>query len=357
MNHLINILGSMSLIMMVGCRPAQMDPPFNFSHHREDAKVDTLQFLPEHPLNTMGVPTLWKKTTGKFIDGKRVVIAVVGTGIDYRIPDLRDALWINVGEFDEGKRSDKRDNDKNGTRDDVIGYDFYSGDPWPYDRHGHDTFTASLIAATARHNVSVVGVAPNASLLIARYISSDGEGSGFDAVAALEYAIINKAQVIYFNWPQGGFSLEETQIVLQTLQEVAAKNVLVVLPAGNGKNLDIPRFVREAAKLPNVLVVSGTDQNGKLTPWTNRGKNLAALAAPSVGAVGYFPGGEVSSGLQTTSVAAAYVAGAAGLLFTLPHYAQAEKVKRALLQQANRSKAEAELDVLAGGILYLAKIE
>ena len=85
-------------------------------------------------------------------------------------------------------------------KDDIIGYDFYSGDGLPYDWHGHDTFTASLIASTAKNYqaAGVVGVAPNAELMIVRYISPDGDIDSMtgpiDAAASIEYAVTNGAR-------------------------------------------------------------------------------------------------------------------------------------------------------------------
>jgi len=353
-SKLKTLLVLMAGLTLVACRPAKKDPPLNYDHVREDAKVDTLQLDAGNPLHTIGAPALWKKSTGKSADGNRVIIGVVGTGIDYKISDLRDSLWMNLGEMGTKKSQNDYDDDGNGVKDDVIGYDFYSGDALPYDWHGHDTFTSSLMGATARSNREIVGVAPNASLLIARYLGPDGRGSGMDGVAALEYAIANGSSIIYFNWPQGGFPQAETGLIIDTIKEAAEKNILVVIPAGNSGNQAVPALITEATKLENVIIVSGLNENGRLSMTTNHGKRIAHIAAPSEGAVGYLPGGTVTRDIKTSSVAAAYVAGAAALISTLPEYGSVEMIKKALMEKVATPRV-GTLDVLAQGALSLDK--
>lgn len=349
-------LGIILMSTMIACRPGQKDPPLEFDHNRLDSKIDDIRIDAENPLAKIGVPELWKKTTGKYSDGSRVRIAVVGTGVDYTNPDLRDAIWTNLGELSEANRANGIDDDNNGFIDDVVGYDFFSGDSFPYDWNGHDTFAASVIAATARSNSAVVGVAPNAEILIARYIGPDGRGSGLDAVQALKYSIANNAKIIYFNWPQGGFRAGESELILESMQEAGAKNILVVTPAGNSGNQAVPLFIKEAAKLTNVVVVAGLDRDGKIRSTSNSGRALALTAAPMVGAIGFMPGNVVRKDLQSTSVAAAYVAGAAALLATLPQMGSVTKIRKALLSATVSAKGIEPADVLSTGGLHLGSM-
>lgn len=341
----------------IACKPAPKDPPININFNRQDTKVDALAPATIAGAGQIGATALWKKTTGKAVDGTRVRIAIIGTGIDYNIPDLREALWINGGENGDKKWNNNIDDDDNGYEDDIIGYDFYSGDAYPYDWHGHDTFTASIIAATGHANPKLVGVAPNAELMILRYLGSDGgvsrDNLGFDATLAFEYAIKNGARVIYFNWPSGGFNKLIVPLLMAKLKEAEAKNIVVVIPAGNSANQNVPAFIRDAAKLKNTLVVAGVGIDGNLSKSTNSGRLVANIAAP-VEAHGYYPGGEDSRDLRTSSVAAAYVAGAAALLVSLPNYASAAKVKDALMFSAEKKKDGELLDVLAEGSLNVA---
>jgi subtilisin family serine protease len=338
----------------LACKPAPKDPPFDMGFVRQDAKVSFVMGPALKGPQSIGANELWKKTTGKMTDGSRVRVAIIGTGIDYTIPDLREALWINSGEVGDHKWDNSNDDDENGFADDIMGYDFYSGDPYPFDWHGHDTYIASIIAATGRTNPKVVGIAPNAELMILRYLGSDGGMSrdtiGFDGAMAFEYAIDNGAKVIYFNWPAGGFTKMQSALLLEQIKEAESRNIVVVIPAGNSANQDVPFFLREATKLKNTLVVAGLDQGGKLSKTSNSGRTLASIAAP-IDASAYYPGGVVGNDLRTTSVAAAYVTGAAALLVSLPNFGSAAKIKDTLMLHPMKEKLSEPLDVIAEGSL------
>jgi len=358
--RLLGLVGSAALL--TACNPmTQKDPPFAGVMNRQDVKTSSIELKPMNPLAIVGAPVAWKTTSGKMPDGSRVIVGVVGTGIDYTIPDLRESLWINTGEMGD-RFQNQNDDDGNGFADDLFGFDFFSGDGMPYDWYGHDTFTASIIAATGRANKEVIGVAPNASLMVARYLGPDGRGNGFDAQMALNYVVNAGAKIVYFNWPQGGFPVDPnygdpTPLVLDELRYAGKKNVLVVIPAGNSSNENLPKFILEAAKIENVVVVAGVDKSGRLSKQSNYGKNLAAVAAPSEDAVGYFPGGTVSNDLRTTSVAAAYATGAAALIATQPGFGSALKIKQALLSDVIPSRRGEELNVLSEGVISVSAIK
>jgi outer membrane PBP1 activator LpoA protein len=187
-------------------------------------------------------------------------------------------------------------------------------------------------------------------------MGSDGRGKGLDAVEAVNYSIKVNAKVIYFNWPQGGFDAASTPVLLEAFKDAGERNILVVMPAGNSGNHAVPAFVQLAAKLPNVVVVAGLDRDGKLRSTSNSGRQLALTAAPMVGAVGYLPGKVISRDIQSTSVAAAYVTGAAALLATLPQMGSVQKIRAALLNSAPPQKGAEPLDVLSAGPLYLGSL-
>ena len=81
-------------------------------------------------------------------------IAVIDTGVDYNHPDLEANIWTNPDEIP----GNWRDDDGNGYRDDVHGYDFFEedGDPMPIDYHG--SHVAGTIGAVADNALGVAGV-------------------------------------------------------------------------------------------------------------------------------------------------------------------------------------------------------
>jgi subtilisin family serine protease len=183
-----------------------------------------------------------------------------------------------------------------------------------------------------------------------------------DAVFAILYAVDNGAKVAYFNFPKGGFPKQQSfwgetidygEMVIQALQYAESRNVLVVIPAGNDGNADVADFLKDERlqQLENVLVVAGLGRNGQVLPWSNSGVKLAALAAPAEGMLSYFPGALVSDGMATSSIAAAYVTGAAALIATLPGYGRARDIRSKLLRSIRTTPQR--LPVLSGGPLFL----
>lgn len=78
------------------------------------------------------------------ITTKRPVIAILDTGIDITHPDLAANIWTNKLE-NEG--AEGRDDDANGFKDDIHGWDFVNNTPRIRDNNGHGTHCAGIAAA------------------------------------------------------------------------------------------------------------------------------------------------------------------------------------------------------------------
>src|SRR5262245_59761945 len=79
----------------------------------------------------------------------------------------------------------------------VAFYDFTGGRGVaapPVDGYGHGTHVAGLVAGNGGlSNGQYAGVAPNARLIGLRVLNNDGNGSTSDVIAAIDFAIANKA--------------------------------------------------------------------------------------------------------------------------------------------------------------------
>lgn len=357
MKRSIKILVSfLGLSFAVACRPGPVDPHYEHSGLSRTLSLAELQIPEEsHPHQVSGVTQMWQHSTGVDAKGSPVVIALIGSGIDYTNPDLRDVIWTNPGEISSDHRSNGWDDDGNGYEDDIMGYDFHDGDGRPYDWHGHDTYIASLIASSGRSGTGVIGIAPNARLMPLRTISSDGRSSALNTYWAIQYAIDEGAKIIYLNWPKGGFG-SDSELIQSAVRRAKEENVLVVLPAGNDSNQAVGDFIgnTELVRMDHVLVVSALDADGKLTAATNYGRQLSSLGAVSVNTLGYLPGGRVQTeGLSNSAVAAAQVVGAAALLAALPGYGRVEDIRATLLAQTDKDR---RMEVLSQGRLSFFKI-
>ena len=119
-------------------------------------------------MKAMHADEAWKVTPGD----KKVVVAVIDTGVDYTHEDLQGNIWHNPGEIP----NDGIDNDGNGFVDDVIGWDFADNDNKPYRREsfhylyiarrrnpGHGTHCAGNVGAVGNNSIGISGVAPTLS--------------------------------------------------------------------------------------------------------------------------------------------------------------------------------------------------
>ncbi|MCB9250025.1 MAG: S8 family serine peptidase [Ignavibacteriales bacterium] len=128
-------------------------------------------------------------------NSKKILLAVIDTGIDYLHPDLKNQIYINKGEvgIDQNgndKKSNGIDDDKNGFIDDFQGWDFVNKiniypanmkddftdwDNDPNDEHGHGTNIAGVIGA--EHNTfGIAGVNPNIEIMNLRAFDKNGNG-------------------------------------------------------------------------------------------------------------------------------------------------------------------------------------
>lgn len=212
----------------------------------------------------------WDHTQG---DG--VVVAVIDTGGDYLHADLAAAVWENPGEVaDNGM-----DDDGNGYIDDWLGWNFatYGGgtannNPW--DGHGHGTHCAGTIAGVGNNAIGIIGVAPQARVMIVKGLSDGGSGYSSDLAQCVVYAVDNGADVLSCSWSGSGTS----QILIDAFNYAHSNGVVNVAAAGNN-NADAANF--NPANIDNVIAVSATDATDAKASFSNYG-TLIDVAAPGV---------------------------------------------------------------------------
>jgi len=253
----------------------------------------------------MSIHKAWKLSTCS----KKIVIAIIDTGVDYNHPDLRANLWKNKKEI----ALNGKDDDGNGFIDDVIGWDFVSDDPLPYDNHGHGTHIAGIIGAVGGNGIGLVGVCHRTSLMILKYYeaSADGKTNLDNTIKAFHYAINNGADIINYSGGGPEFSERERNAILAAQK----KGILVVAAAGNERqNADIHAYYPASYNLSNILSVAAISESNELVSSSNFGVKKIDIAAPGESIYSTIPPALGSYGYMTgTSQATAFVTGIAAM--------------------------------------------
>lgn len=248
-------------------------------------------------LAAIGAPQVWQ-----FSQGAGVTVAVVDSGSGPH-PDLESnretgKTIISLIESDGATDVDFKD--------------------------GHGTHVAGIIGAVADNGIGIAGVAPKARLLPVHVLDSEGSGDSRDVARGIRYAADSGARVI--NLSLGG-PIESSSLT-SAVQYAVDKGVLVVAASGNG-------FPDAAPKWPAAsnltLAVTSTDINNNVGIFAQRGEYID-IAAPGVNIVSTALNGYKS--LSGTSMSAAYVSGAAALLFSAQPAITSLQVRDILLRTA-----------------------
>ncbi|TFG80468.1 MAG: hypothetical protein E4H23_02400 [Chrysiogenales bacterium] len=258
-----------------------------------------LQRLPNDPkfaklwgMSKINAPAAWEKTVGS----PGVVLAVLDTGVDYRHEDLAANMWRNPGEIP----GNGIDDDGNGFRDDVYGYDFASdrfgkNDSDPMDIDNHGTHVAGTMAATGNNGIGVCGIAWNVRIMALKSFRPDMYIYDSDSIEAIEYAILMKrdygVNLVAINASFGGGG--ENVLQKDAIAAAGSQGIAMVCAAGNDvMDNDATPFYPSGYDLPNIISVAATDSNDQLASFSNYGATTVDMAAPGVGILSTVPTGK-----------------------------------------------------------------
>ncbi|HWZ87222.1 MAG TPA: S8 family serine peptidase, partial [Polyangiaceae bacterium] len=216
-------------------------------------------------LHSMSTEQAWDTTRGL-----GTVVAVVDTGVDRAHPDISANIWSNPHEVQNGI-----DDDGNGLIDDTWGWDFAYGDNNPIDRYGHGTHVAGTIAADDNNGIGIVGIAPDAKIMVLKGLDDTGSGSSFNLAQAILYAGEHGADVINNSWGCDGCGPD--LVANDAIQQAHSLGSVVVFAAGNG---DTDVF-NSSTNLPDSIVVGANDPAGNRAFFSDFG--LIDVVAPGSG--------------------------------------------------------------------------
>ena len=287
------------------------------------ASADTIRDR-EYWLSQYGFVDVWNST-----QGAGVKVAVIDTGIDGSVADLRGAV---VGGAD------------------MSGLGSPDGQTPVGPEPEHGTMVASVLAGRGTGgNTGVIGVAPAAELLSVSVAFGDDSAtlSSDDQIAqGVRWAVDNGAQVINMSltrntrdWPESWDS---------AFQYAFDHDVVVVAAAGNrGSGTE---EVGAPATIPGVLTVAGVDRYQDASSDASSQGITISVAAPSEQIVGVVPSGGYVQ-WSGTSAAAPIVSGMVALVRAQHPELDANNVIQRVIATATPKTAEVPSPIYGYGLI------
>lgn len=311
--------------------------------HPIDVSPEVTQARHDAVMTAINVKGAWDEG---HVGSRRIVVAVIDTGIDWPHLVLGKNHWENPGE--KGRRGDV-DNDRNGYAGDVYGVEIPHGGP-PTDPDGHGTYCSSLIGAEE------LGVNTEVRVMAIKCFDAEGKSTTERVAAGYRYILEMKrrgadVRVISNSWIGGA---EDDVHMREQIDAAGAAGILSVFAAGNftpRKNLDAEPVYPASFRLPSMLNVAASEDDGGLWIHTGYGPETVHLVAPGKKIPGLVGSGSPAT-LTGTSCAAALVAGAAALVAAIPEHRAlgAAELKGHLLGSVKRVGA-IDGSVSSGGIV------
>lgn len=327
--------------------PASADgDPKPGSYHNTWAYTHSPLYSLQWGLQAVHLPELWAADQNN--NNERAIIAILDTGVDIEHPDLAANIWTNPGETTNGY-----DDDNNGFRDDLHGWDFVNNTGDIHDFNSHGTHCAGIAAAVGDNGIGIAGANPKAYIMPIAVLQSNGTGDIATVIQGINYAKNNGADVLSMSFGTYDYSVAFEQALGQAYQ-----NAVLVAAAGNdGTRLNSncgdpkdPVGIMYPAAFTFVFGVEATQQVpgqcGYRTCWSNYdcdGPTFSQygeeqlynyeLQAPGLGIYSTVPNGNYRN-YSGTSMATPLVAGGISALLHAKPYASQEMLWGDLINTA-----------------------
>ena len=268
-----------------------------------------------------------------------VYVGIIDEGYMYTHADLAANVGVNPGEI----AGNGVDDDGNGLRDDVYGWDFAGNNASIFDglNDDHGTHVAGTIGGVGGNGQGVAGMCWSVKLLDAKFLGTNG-GTTANAIKAVDYFTnlkLNGVNIVATNnsWGGGGFS----QGLQDAIERANAAGILFVVAAGNSTlNCDTSACYPAGYPNANIISVASITSTGAISSFSNYGATTVDIGAPGSGIFSSVPSGSrrnITSGYASysgTSMATPHVTGAAALYAATHPGATAAQIKAAILSSA-----------------------
>jgi serine protease AprX len=239
---------------------------------QEDPGVEKVwQDLPVHTcldvsLPLIGVPSVWSEGGYR---GQGIKIAIVDTGIDPEHPDFAGRIAAGKG---------------------------FTGGSY-VDDSGHGTHVAGIAAGNGSVSGGrYVGIAPEASLYVAKVLMANGSGMMSDVMAGIEWAVEQGVHVIGLSLG-GPAPCDGTDALSETCDAAVEAGVVVCAAAGNQGPGE--RTVGSPGCARQVITVGASTDNDTVAHFSSRGPTSDNRVKPDI----VFPGvGIISCRAKGTSM-------------------------------------------------------
>lgn len=188
--------------------------PFNDPYAKYQWNLDNQGSLSEVTPGISGLPksvkgadinavAAWKLCTGD----PSIVVAVVDEGVQHSHEDLKNNMWVNEKELN-GQAG--VDDDGNGYKDDVYGFNFASMNgtiTWTKTGDvGHGSHVAGIVAAENNNGIGVSSIAGGSGnndgvkIMSIQIFEGNGSATTSNLVRAMQYAADNGAHILQNSW-------------------------------------------------------------------------------------------------------------------------------------------------------------
>ncbi len=293
---------------------------------RRDSIPNDPLFAAQWDMQLIQAPAVWSTSTGgTTLGGREIVVAVLDHGFDLDHPDLIENIWTNPNEIP----GNLNDDDGSQYPDDIHGWNFGEGGKpfFPITGEDHGTNVAGIIGAKGNNGEGLAGINWNVKLLPV------GVDLPSHVVPAMEYVLTlrelyNKTdgqKGAFIVATNGSFGLDvavpcSSQPVWGALYDSLGLAGILSVAATRNENWDVDTGGDMPTSCPSefLITVTNTDREDKKVVSAAYGATTIDLSAPGHLVHTTDINARYYDSFQGASSSCPHVAGAVGLLYSLP---------------------------------------